>query len=229
MLLSQFLSQGGLVYGLQVLIGSFIAYVLGLAVYNRFFHPLKDIPGPFFASISTLWYFRAVRYARGKDHQLPLHKKYGSFVRISPNQVQISDPAAIETIYGPKYEFIKGEFYEGFNPKISKRQDNFTERNEAAHTRRRRTVAHLYTQGAVLEYEPSVDRCIALVYKRMEEFAESGAVVDMATWLRKYTFDIVGSFPTPPAPCTLAPEWMCISDYVLFSVSFISLTDHHHR
>ena len=192
MLLSPLLDKDNAVLGLEVFTAAFITYLFSLAIYNRYFHPFKDIPGPFWASVTTLWYFRAVRYARGQDHQLPIHKKYGTFVRIGPNLVQISDPAAIETIYGPKYEFIKGEFYQGFNPKISKRQDNFTERNEVAHTRRRRTVAHLYTQAAVLEYEPCVDRCIALFYKRMEEFCESGVVVDMAVWLRKYTFDIIG-------------------------------------
>lgn len=197
MLLSPLFSHVDLASILQGLAAGLIVYVLGLIAYNRFFHPLKDIPGPFFASISSLWYFRAVRYGRGQDYQLPIHKKYGPFVRISPNQVQISDPAAIETIYGPKYEFIKGEFYEAFNPKISKRRDHFTERNEAAHTRRRRTVAHLYTQAAVLEYEPCVDRCIDLVYQRMDEFAQSGQVVDMAVWLRKYTFDIIGECLRP--------------------------------
>ncbi|EHY53724.1 hypothetical protein HRR83_003937 [Exophiala dermatitidis] len=176
----------------EVAAASFLVYLLGLFIYNRYFHPLKDFPGPFWASVTSLWYCRAVRCGRGDDYQLPIHKKYGTFVRLAPNLVQISDPAAIETIYGPKHEFVKGDFYLGFNPKISKRQDNFTEANEAAHTRRRRTVAHLYTQAAVLEYEPCVDRCIALFYKRMEEFAASGAVTDMAVWLRKYTFDIIG-------------------------------------
>lgn len=192
MLLSPLVSHFDLATTLQALAVAWIVYVLGVIIYNRFFHPLRDIPGPFFASISSLWYFRAVRYARGQDHQLPIHKKYGSFVRITPNQVQISDPAAIETIYGPKYEFIKGEFYDAFDPKISIHRDGFTERHEAKHTRRRRIVAPLYTQAAVLEYEPCVDRCINLVYERMDQFAASGEVIDMSIWLRKYTFDIIG-------------------------------------
>lgn len=192
MLLSPLLVKENALWGFEIFIACFVAYVFGCAIYNRCFHPLKDIPGPFWASITSLWYFRAVRNGRGQDYQLPIHKKFGSMVRLAPNLIQISDPAAIETIYGPKHDFIKGEFYAGFNPKISKRQDNFTERDEVAHARRRRTVAHLYTQAAVLEYEPCVDRCIALFYKRMEDFAASGATVDMSVWLRKYTFDIIG-------------------------------------
>jgi hypothetical protein len=98
MLLSPLLNRENVLFGAEILGVAFVLYCLGCAVYNRYFHPYKDFPGPFWASITPLWYFRAVRYARGQDHQLPLHKRYGPFVRISPDQIQIMDPAAIETV-----------------------------------------------------------------------------------------------------------------------------------
>ncbi|OCT47226.1 Pisatin demethylase [Cladophialophora carrionii] len=181
------------VIGVGVLVAGLVVYALGTVVYNRYFHPLKNIPGPFWASITTLWYFRAVRYGRGQDYQLPIHKKYGKFVRIAPNQVQIMDATALETIYGPKYQFPKGDFYDNFITNINpKRIDSFSERNEARHTERRRMVAPIYTQGAVLEYEPCVDRVIELFHRQMDRFAASGEVFDMSVWLRKYTFDVIG-------------------------------------
>jgi len=137
-------------------------------------------------------YFYSVRYGVGDNTQYALHKKYGPFVRIAPNQIQINDPAAIEAVYGPKNDFPKGDFYKGFKSGISKRLDTFSEPNKKAHANRRRITAPLYTQGAVLDYEPMVDRVIALFYKRMEEFAESGEVTDISVWLRKYTFDVIG-------------------------------------
>lgn len=100
MLLSAYLSSENLLLGFKLLAGLIVVRAILLVIYNRFFHPYKDFPGPFLASVSPLWYWRAVRFARGDDHQLPLHKKYGPFVRISPDQVQISDPAAIETVVG---------------------------------------------------------------------------------------------------------------------------------
>ena len=36
-----------------------------------------------------------------------LHHKYGSAVRIGPNIVSISDPGAIDKIYGAKTDFVK--------------------------------------------------------------------------------------------------------------------------
>ena len=53
-------------------------------------------------------------------------------------------------------------------------------------------LAHIYTQGAVLEYEPCVDRVIYLFYKQMEQFAATGEVFNLSVWLRKYTFDVIG-------------------------------------
>ena len=58
-------------------------------VYQRFFSPLAGIPGPFWASLSRLWYAYIVW--KGNMHQvLPgLHRKYGDVVRIAPNEVQV--------------------------------------------------------------------------------------------------------------------------------------------
>lgn len=170
----------------------FIAYCLGCAFYNRFLHPYRRFPGPFWASITPLWYWRAARLGRAQDTGLAIHQKYGPWVRISPNQVQISDPAAIDPIYGTSNVFPKDIFYSGFQTNISKRLGLFEERDEKKHAIRRRIVAPLYTQGSILQYEPCVDRVIALFYDRMEQMAKSGETFDMATWLRKYTFDVIG-------------------------------------
>ncbi|KAM3414911.1 hypothetical protein BST61_g10053 [Cercospora zeina] len=99
---------------------------------------------------------------------------------------------AIETIYGPGNVFPKAEFYSGFDPSIGPRAGNFEERDEAKHFIRRRVVAPLYTQASILQFEPCVDRLIALFYEQMELLAEAKVEFDMSAWLRKYTFDVVG-------------------------------------
>jgi cytochrome P450 len=192
MLFSSYLTRDSIVLGTEVLSVSFVIYLIALAIYRRTFHPYKDFPGPWIASITPLWYWRAVRFARAQDHQLPIHQKYGSMVRISPDQIQISDPAALEVVYGAKNVFPKAEFYEGFNPHISPRRGAFEEQDEKLHGIRRRIVAPLYTQSSILEFEPCVDRLIALFYRQMETFESENANFDMSVWLRKYTFDVVG-------------------------------------
>jgi benzoate 4-monooxygenase len=43
---------------------------------------------------------------------LAQHAKFGPIVRIAPNYVSITDPAALAQIYGGKNGFPKGPFYE---------------------------------------------------------------------------------------------------------------------
>ncbi|KAG4411863.1 hypothetical protein IFR04_015003 [Cadophora malorum] len=192
MLLPDTLLQPDIISVLKPAAALFAFYLLGVAVYNRYFHPLKDFPGPFWASITSLWYYRAIITSDYKSYQLEIHRKYGPMVRLAPGHIQIADPAAIEPIYGPKANFLKSKFYDPFDAKISPIPDNFVIRDDKIHSARRRAVAHIYTQAAVLEYEPCVDRVIDLFEQRMEQFATSGEIVDMSTWMRKYTFDVVG-------------------------------------
>lgn len=192
MLLSGVPVQTDIAPVLELFAASFIVYLVSVATYNRYFHPLKDFPGPFWASITSLWYYRAIIASKHDDYQLEIHRKYGPMVRLAPGHIQIADPEAIETIYGPKQNFLKSHFYTPFDAKISPTPDTFVIRDDKTHTERRRAVAHIYTQAAVLEYEPCVDRVIDLFEKRMEQFVDSGEIVDIALWFRKYTFDVIG-------------------------------------
>jgi hypothetical protein len=150
------------------------AYVLITIIHNRYFHPLKQFPGPFLASITSLWYFRTTRYGVADNNQRPLHDKYGPFVRITPDTLAISEPSALDIIYGPPrngQHFLKGEFYKGFRANIpGAGNDSFSEQDVNVHGARRRIQAPLYTQGSVLGYEPCVDRVIKLFCDRIDSF-----------------------------------------------------------
>jgi hypothetical protein len=78
------------------------------AVYRRYFHPLSKYPGPFLASITRWWMVREIFSGKHEKHIRELHKKYGSIVRIAPNEVSFSDPHAIRTIYSTGGGFTKG-------------------------------------------------------------------------------------------------------------------------
>ena len=47
-------------------------------VYTRRFHPLADIPGPYVASITRLWYVRQVQHGKFDEVNRNLHAKYGT-------------------------------------------------------------------------------------------------------------------------------------------------------
>ncbi len=169
-----------------------VAALLSISVYNRYFHPLRNIPGPFWASITPLWYYWQILNGRWENYQRPIHQKYGPMVRLTPYHVQVADAKEVETIYGPKQNFLKSDFYGPFDAGLSPRPDNFAVIDDKVHSARRRAVAHIYTQAAVLQYEPCVDRVIALFEKQVEQFRKTGETFDIALWLRRYTFDVVG-------------------------------------
>ena len=70
-------------------------------MYNLYFHPLADIPGPKLWAISRIPYNWHTLRGTSAVNFLHLHKKYGPVVRYSPNGAAYTSPEAWEEIYGP--------------------------------------------------------------------------------------------------------------------------------
>ncbi len=68
---------------------------------------LRRLPGPFVARLSGLYRFSLVYAGRAPQEYLKVHQKYGPIVRVGPNHVSISDPAAITQIYGIGSNYVK--------------------------------------------------------------------------------------------------------------------------
>ena len=68
---------------------------------------LWDLPGPAFAKVSNLWRFIETWKGHLELVLRELHRKHGKVVQIGPNVVSITDPDAIETIYGIKADLPK--------------------------------------------------------------------------------------------------------------------------
>jgi len=113
-------------------------------------------------------------------------------VRIAPNEVSISDPAALKTIYSVNAGFTKTDFYTPFAPHLSPNEDLFTQRDEKIHAQRRRFVNNLYSLSSILQSEKYIDACSNVFTARLDEFAASGASFDLGLWLQMYAFDVVG-------------------------------------
>jgi hypothetical protein len=89
-----------------IVYSSALLFVINLA-YKLYQDPLRDIPGPFVARFTRWWYFWRVYRGNFEEDNLALHRKYGSIVRIAPNQYSIDDPSSIKTIYGIGSRFTK--------------------------------------------------------------------------------------------------------------------------
>ncbi|KAA1469498.1 cytochrome P450 [Dentipellis sp. KUC8613] len=77
-------------------------YQLSLFVYRLFFHPLRSVPGPWYAAISDLWIsYHTISFdlCHAIESQV---KKYGP-VRIAPNRVMFVDGPTNKIVY-PKFD-----------------------------------------------------------------------------------------------------------------------------
>ncbi|KAH8812523.1 cytochrome P450 [Xylogone sp. PMI_703] len=147
----------------RLAVAGVIASCCAWVIYCRFFHHLSNVPGPFWASILSIWGAVQVWHGNIQAVQRQLHKKFGPIVRISPSEVSISDPQAIKSIYGIKSGYVKI-------------------RNEKLHAERRRFVNSMYSMTAVLESERHIDSCSDIFLSKMNKYADTGTAVDLGEW-----------------------------------------------
>ncbi|KAI1864039.1 uncharacterized protein JN550_009059 [Neoarthrinium moseri] len=86
-----------------ILAWSIAAYVSCLVLYRGWLSPLARIPGPKLAALTSWYecYYDVVLPAQYVFKVKEMHAKYGPIVRIAPNDVSISDPDFVDTIYAP--------------------------------------------------------------------------------------------------------------------------------
>lgn len=73
-----------ILYGAPLVIAACV-YV----IYQCFFAPLAHFPGPFPAKLTRFWYAWRTRNGLFHHEIRALHAKYGSAVRIAPDELQV--------------------------------------------------------------------------------------------------------------------------------------------
>lgn len=88
-----------------------LASLVAFVIYQLYFHPLAQYPGPLLGRITRL--YDLYHAYKGDKHLVlyHLHQRYGTVVRYCPNTVSINDPAALKAIYSHGANVTKNEFY----------------------------------------------------------------------------------------------------------------------
>jgi len=156
---------------------------------------LRQIPGPFFASILPV--DRLITAARGNQHEVhrAYHRKYGRAVRIGPRHVSLSDGALIPHIYGISSAFRKSDFYRLFDVRDGATGTTtptvFSVRDEHYHRALKRPVAAAYSTTAMRDFEPLVDACVRIFEAKMA--ACQARDIDFGAWLHWFAWDVISS------------------------------------
>ncbi|KAM0541732.1 hypothetical protein ACHAPJ_013137 [Fusarium lateritium] len=175
---------------------AFIGLLVTKLLANKYGNGLLKIPGPALAGYTGLWRFFDVYQRRPELTHIALHEKYGSVVRLGPNTVSISDPAALQTIYGLNSGYTKSDFYpvqQTVNKSGKRLITLFTSQDDKFHAKLRRAVSNAYAMSTLVQFEPFVDSTTTEFFKQLDErYASQNAILDFGTWLQYYAFDVIG-------------------------------------
>ncbi|OCT52639.1 Versicolorin B desaturase [Cladophialophora carrionii] len=190
---------------LTLLVFALTVYVVIRIVYNLYFHPLREYPGPLAWRATRLTWVLALQ--RGCLHRdlLALHDKYGPVVRVAPDELSYVDPRAWKDIYIGK---LSGSARLGharapierngiwFRKQRADEPEAIMSSNEEAHARFRRAFTGAFSEKAVRDQAPLIEKYVALMVQKFRAMADDGsrndgaAVVDIVSWLNFVTFDI---------------------------------------
>ncbi|KAG2117260.1 cytochrome P450 [Suillus discolor] len=168
----------------------------------------RSIQGPFLARFSDFWLGWVASQGHRSDVIHQLHNKHGTFVRLAPNHVSISDPDALQIVYAHGNGSLKSNFYDAF---VSIHRGLFNTRDRADHARKRKIVSHVFSQKNVLEFEPSIRLYVSQLMNQWDRlfdealknksgtegeggwFGKGGRLwLDCLPWYNYLAFDIIG-------------------------------------
>ncbi|TVY35049.1 Cytochrome P450 monooxygenase [Lachnellula subtilissima] len=181
---------------------------LSILTYRAFFHPLRNFPGPFGAKFSGFSHvFRIVKESRNHVEVDKLHKKYGEFVRVGPNELTTILPDAVTIISGTGSKCTKPPWYDCVTyPNVSLQLT----RSRVLHDKRRKIWDRAFTMKGEMSFEciektiSSTDEALLALREyesRVRTFtnelisvlgSKTGQSLNASRWFNFYSFDIMG-------------------------------------
>jgi cytochrome P450 len=168
-----------------------IILLLSRCIYRLSFHPLSHVPGPLLPKLTSLWlYYHAyIGDEASIIHQA--HKKYGTLVRVSPNEIDISDADAIAPIYVSKGGFPKAPCYANFD--IDGHKTIFSTTDTDYRTPRAKAVVPMFSTKSIRENETALYGCMDRMVSRVRKEAATGQPVNILNLARSLAVDAVST------------------------------------
>lgn len=160
-----------------------IVHVFSEWVYNLFFHPLRKFPGPKLNAMSPLPGIIALMQGRLPLENKKLHDKYGSVVRVSPNELAFNSVGAWEDIYGhrPGHPNMHKDPIHVGSVEAVQGVTTLTMADDDNHARQRRALSHSFSQKALSEQEYIVKRYVDQLISSMYGMAERDEEFNLVT------------------------------------------------
>lgn len=160
-----------------------------------YFHPLRHIPGPKINAITRVPSIYHMLRGTTKENVTRLHDKYGEVVRVSPNDLSfISGETAWQDIYGFRTGQHKGQQNMAkdpvWYPKAANGAPSILLGNDEVHSRGRRILSHAFSEKALAEQEPLLQRFVDMLVDGLRDtVASTNSPQNIADWyVRQYHF-----------------------------------------
>ncbi|KAL4861764.1 hypothetical protein BDV12DRAFT_203700 [Aspergillus spectabilis] len=167
-----------------------VLVILAVVVKRKYMTSIRDIPGPWLASVSSLWKIQQIIKGHTEEAMLALHRKHGDFVRITDNEVSIGHPDAVKHLLHAK--IAKGSWYEVFSIPDYRFVSQMSETDPQRHIEKGKHVAAGYALSNIIKSESYVDDIIKTLEDHLNKLTESKQPVHLDKWFNFFAFDVVG-------------------------------------
>ena len=129
-----------------------------------------------------------------------LHRQYGEVVRVAPDLLSFATATAWSDIHGHGKGFTKYGYFE-----VSDKAQPLLTANDKDYTRQRATLAHGFSERAIIGQETALRKNIDQLLQKLGEKATKHEAVNIGMWMDFLTFDIIGEF-------TLNTQFGCVKN-----------------
>jgi len=165
--------------------------LLARCIYRVFFHPISHIPGPLWPKLTSLWLYYHAYIGDEASTIHKFHEQYGPYVRVSPNEVDISDAEAIAPIYITKGGFTKAPCYANFD--IDGHKTIFSTTDMDYRKPRASAVVGMFSTKSIRDNAAAIYGCVDRMVSRMQEEAKTGRPVNVLNLTRSLAVDAVST------------------------------------
>jgi cytochrome P450 len=168
-----------------------ILLILTRTIYRACFHPLSHIPGPLLPKITSLWLHYHAYIGDEASIIHCLHAQYGSYVRVAPNEVDISDADAVQPIYVVKGGFMKAPCYANFD--IDGHKSIFSTTSPEYRALRAKAVVPMFSTKSLRENQNAIAGCVDHMVERLGQEARKKKPVNVLNLTRALAVDAVST------------------------------------
>ncbi|KAK6851343.1 cytochrome P450 [Apiospora arundinis] len=170
----------------------FILYLVGLSIYRLYLSSASDFPGPKLAILSYWYefYYDVWKGGRYTWKIRELHKTYGPFVRINPQQVHCDDPNFFPILYTNSSK-RKSDKCRWLIRQSWTRLSAFKTLEHDLHRQRRSQLNPFFSKASIRVLEPLIARKADRLCDRIKQLASHGQVVSLTHAFAALTLDVV--------------------------------------